>query len=77
MHNYVTYTFNWSQADTPNSFKPEVNYHLDKFYQMINKKASSGLEILGGLKLKYFLATSLGENNSNGLKKEVLDSTKI
>ncbi len=60
-----------------NSFKPEVNYHLDKFYQMINKKASSGLEILGGLKLKYFLTTSLGENNSNGLKKEVLDSTKI
>lgn len=60
-----------------NIFKPEVNYHLDKFYQMINKKASSGLEILGGLKLKYFLTTSLGENNSNGLKKEVLDSTKI
>ncbi len=60
-----------------NSFKPEVNYHLDKFYQMINKKASSGLGILGGLKLKYFLTTSLGENNSNGLKKEVLDSTKI
>jgi hypothetical protein len=57
--------------------KRKYLYHLDKFYQIINKKASSGLEILGGLKLKYFLTTSLGENNSNGLKKEVLDSTKI
>lgn len=55
----------------------EINYHLNKYYQMINRKASSGLEILGVLKLKYILKTILGENNKNGLKKEVLDSTKI
>jgi hypothetical protein len=60
-----------------NSFKVVENNHLNKFYNFINEKCKNGLNILGGLKLKYFLKIPYGEEYANSFKKDVINPAKI
>ncbi|MFT4305079.1 MAG: transposase [Candidatus Woesearchaeota archaeon] len=58
-----------------NGFTVELNNHLNSFYNYISERCSKGLDILGGLKLKYNLEVPYGDEHKNSLKKVVL-STK-
>lgn len=60
-----------------NDFSSKVANQLNSFYQRMNDLAKSGLDIIGGLKVKFFLKTNWSENSTNGLKKEKLEAAKI
>ncbi len=59
-----------------NKYSPEVTEQLNKFYQLIHKKVSEGLKIIGGLKVKFILQPPWGEEYKNGMKKVALNSIK-
>jgi hypothetical protein len=60
-----------------NSFSLKVTNNLKKFYQLIHERSKKGLDILGGLKLKFILLPPHGQEHKNAFKKDELSVEKI
>ena len=56
-----------------NSYSPELTTQLKQFYDTISEKYSNGMEILGGMKVKFYFKTPLGKEHKNSMKKVPLN----
>jgi hypothetical protein len=59
-----------------NSYSPQLTTQLEEYYDMISARHSNGMELIGGLKMKYNLKTPLGKEHKNSMKKMPLISGK-
>ena len=60
-----------------NSFSPQITKNLRKFYQLIHERTKEGLDILGGMKLKFVLLSPHGQEHKNAFKSGELSAEKI
>lgn len=60
-----------------NSFSPEMTQELNSWFEILDKRWESGLKILGGSRLKFFLQSPHGEEHRNAMRKVPLNSEKI
>jgi len=60
-----------------NSFSPQLTNKLKTFYQLIHERTKGGLDILGGMKLKFILRPPHGQEHKNAFKRDKLSAGKI